>query len=73
VTFFIDLIFQKLFIFLFFQNKMTYYGVDSRWFWFVAIVLIAVIITVLILVGRSGDKSIYKSKDNKETSEYEEF
>ena len=52
---------------------MTYYGVDSRWFWFVAIVLIAVIITVLILVGRSGDKSIYKSKDNKETSEYEEF
>ena len=52
---------------------MSYYGVDSRWFWFVAVILIAVIITVLIVVGRSGDKSIYKNKDDKETIEYEEF
>jgi hypothetical protein len=56
---------------------MSYYGAKEGsgelWFWLGGLVLVAIIITILIVVGRSGDKSIYKIKDDKETTQYEEF
>ena len=48
-------------------------GGGELWSWFGILVVAAVIITIFILVGRSGDKSIYKSKDDKETTQYQEF
>jgi hypothetical protein len=56
---------------------MTYYGAgegsNEIWFWIGGLIIVAIIITVLVVVGRSNDKSITKIKDDKETKQYEEF
>ena len=54
---------------------MPYYGTGELWFWLIALVIVAGITVTLILVGRSGSKSIIKVKDDKEedTKIYEEF
>jgi hypothetical protein len=49
---------------------MTYYGIGELWFWLIALIIIAGITVALILIGRSGSKSIKKEKDDKI---YEEF
>lgn len=50
------------------------YGKGELWFWLIGLVIIVAITVTLILVGRSGSKSIKKVKnDEEDTKIYEEF
>lgn len=40
------------------------YGNASIWSWVILFIIAAVIVTVAILVGRSGDKNIKNNKQN---------
>jgi hypothetical protein len=54
---------------------MNYFDKGELWFWLIALVIVVGITVALILVGRSGSKSIKKVKDDKEENSkiYEEF
>ena len=50
------------------------YDKGELWFWLIGLVIVVAIVVTLILVGRTGTKSISKVKDDKEdTKMYEEF
>jgi hypothetical protein len=51
---------------------MPYYGTGELWFWLIALIIVGGITLALILVGRSGSKSIKKEKE-KDDKIYEEF